>query len=298
MSETNQRPLKILIVEHDGNLQRSLARAFRVLHLDPVSLVHGWRTIEVAADQKPDAIVVDVDMAQVRSNLVVDLKRDPRTQSIPVFMYSREDTHHDRVLAFELGADDYLGKPFQADILVRRVVLRLDKLGRLPPRPVAPRDPFDTLPDIIEIDRQQVELFRAEKQKREKSGSIRAAAVSRSRPRTVLIVEDDNSIRTSLSHILEDEGIRTLTASNGREALDVIRQSDEVPSVVLLDLMMPVMDGWEFRQRVESDWPVPAPKFIVMSALSPDETIGLAVWLRKPLGVDQLVSTVTRLMCA
>jgi DNA-binding response OmpR family regulator len=128
MPRAIHRPLKILIVDHDGNLQRSVAQALRVLHLEPVSLLHGWRTLEVAAEQQPDAIVVDVAMGYHRGNLLEDLKRDPRTQSIPVFMYSRKDTHYDRLLAFELGADDYFGKPFQADILVRRVVLHLEKV--------------------------------------------------------------------------------------------------------------------------------------------------------------------------
>ena len=111
-------------------------------------------------------------------------------------------------------------------------------------------------------------------------------------PRRVLIVEDDNDIRNSLSHILEDEGIPTLTARNGQEALDILRH-EEPPSVMVLDLMMPVMDGWELRRRLESDTSVKTPKLVIVSAMSSDSTIGSAIWLRKPLGVEQLLTTVT-----
>ena len=143
------------------------------------------------------------------------------------------------------------------------------------------RDPFETIPDLLEIDRQQVELLKAEEQKRGGAGSLHAISTAGA-PGPVLIVEDDADIRSSLSHLLEEEGIPTLTAGNGQEALELLRDKHAVPSVVLRDLMMPVMDGWEFRRRVENDGSLPTPKFVVMSALSPDHSVGSAVWLRKP----------------
>jgi CheY-like chemotaxis protein len=64
----------------------------------------------------------------------------------------------------------------------------------------------------------------------------------------ILIVEDDSDIRIDLSEILRDEGYEVAAASNGREALDWLRAGN-VPCLILLDLMMPVMDGWQFRAR-------------------------------------------------
>jgi CheY-like chemotaxis protein len=63
---------------------------------------------------------------------------------------------------------------------------------------------------------------------------------------TVLIVDDDEAIRESLSEFLTDEGFDVETASNGREAIDLLA-SGLRPCAILLDLMMPVMDGWDFR---------------------------------------------------
>src|SRR4051794_28574938 len=69
----------------------------------------------------------------------------------------------------------------------------------------------------------------------------------------ILVVDDDPDLRDTLGQILEDEGYSVAAASNGREALAYLRERP-APSLILLDLMMPVMDGWQFRseQRLDS----------------------------------------------
>jgi PleD family two-component response regulator len=82
------------------------------------------------------------------------------------------------------------------------------------------------------------------------SDPLNVASVSRNTSRRgVLVIDDDEHIRYSLVDALEDEGYRAVSASNGVEALEVLRVLPNPPSVILLDLMMPVMDGWEFRPR-------------------------------------------------
>ena len=63
----------------------------------------------------------------------------------------------------------------------------------------------------------------------------------------ILIVEDDQSIRTDLTSLLEMEGYEICSASNGAEALRLLHAVPENPSLIILDIMMPVMDGWGFR---------------------------------------------------
>jgi len=293
MAEISRQAPKVLIVDDDDVLQRKLGRALRDRGIEVLDLIHARRILDVAIEQRPDLILIDVEMGYHGGNILEDVKRDPITAGIPIFMYSPKDTHYDRLLAFELGADEYFGKPLQPASVAERIASRLEKLGRLIPSMAPVRDAAETLPDLIEIDRQQGELLRAEEEKRESSGAIRVASAAP--PRPVLIVEDDNDIRNSLSHILEVEGIPTITARNGQEALDILQHEKQAPSVVVLDLMMPVMDGWELRRRIESQVPGTPPKIVIVSAMSPDATIGSAVWLRKPLGVEQLLSTVTQL---
>src|SRR5205814_8831977 len=65
----------------------------------------------------------------------------------------------------------------------------------------------------------------------------------------ILVVDDDPDIRDSLREVLEDEGYDVSCVGNGREALDHLKAASPRPCVILLDLMMPVMDGWQFRRE-------------------------------------------------
>ena len=69
----------------------------------------------------------------------------------------------------------------------------------------------------------------------------------------VLIVEDDEDIARNLRDLLEGEGYMVTCARNGAVALEQLRGSPELPSLIFLDLMMPVMDGYQFRMEQERD---------------------------------------------
>src|SRR5262249_61831819 len=70
--------------------------------------------------------------------------------------------------------------------------------------------------------------------------------------KNILIVEDDAATRDALTLVLSDEGYAVSSAANGREAIDLLRQGD-APDLILLDLMMPVMDGWQFPREQQPD---------------------------------------------
>src|SRR3954470_23175677 len=78
------------------------------------------------------------------------------------------------------------------------------------------------------------------------------AAVNEKPDDTVLVVDDDQDIREALCDLLADAGYRAASVANGKEAL-IYLKSGELPCVILLDLMMPVMDGWEFRRQQQGD---------------------------------------------
>jgi CheY-like chemotaxis protein len=113
----------------------------------------------------------------------------------------------------------------------------------------------------------------------------------------VMIVDDDNDIRDAISQILEYEGYEVLQASNGQEGIDRLRDQQK-PGLILLDLMMPVMNGWQFRTELQSN---PILKEIPVVILSADgniqqksENIGVAGYLKKPIQLDTLLDTVKR----
>jgi signal transduction histidine kinase len=106
----------------------------------------------------------------------------------------------------------------------------------------------------------------------------------------LLLVEDDASIRLALSDMLEDEGFAVTTAVNGREALDELRQSTP-PDVIVLDLMMPVMDGWEFRVEQRSDPMLAGIPLLAMSADLSAKARAIAAdgYVRKPIDFPEML---------
>ena len=114
------------------------------------------------------------------------------------------------------------------------------------------------------------------------------------RKRSVLVVDDDYDLRETMRDVLEEQGYLVNTASNGQEALDRLRDG-ESPEVVVLDLMMPVMDGWHFLDELERDSALADIPVVVMSASQEGgRSLGDKVFLSKPLDYHTLVATVAR----
>ncbi len=117
--------------------------------------------------------------------------------------------------------------------------------------------------------------------------------------RSLLVVEDDADIRETLDGLLSMEGFHVIGCSNGREALDWLHASPK-PDVILLDLMMPVMDGWQFRVVQKQD---PELSAIPVVALSADATAKAAAidadaYLKKPVEYETLLETIDHLLVA
>lgn len=116
--------------------------------------------------------------------------------------------------------------------------------------------------------------------------------------REVLVVEDDNDLRESLSQALRDHGYTVTQAENGQQALDLLHAGAR-PSIILLDLMMPVLNGWELRDALRDDPALADIPQLVISAymdeaeqhvleLSPDDCI------RKPFAIRVLLEAIQR----
>lgn len=113
----------------------------------------------------------------------------------------------------------------------------------------------------------------------------------------VLAIDDDPDILLAVKDVLELEGHRVLLARGGREALELLRGGAR-PSVILLDLMMPDVNGWEFRDRQRADASLAPIPVVVISGqgVSAREVAALGVddYLRKPVDVEQLLGAVSR----
>jgi CheY-like chemotaxis protein len=112
---------------------------------------------------------------------------------------------------------------------------------------------------------------------------------------TILVVEDDHDIRVSVRNLLEDEGYRVLSVTDGRIALDVLLHAEPMPSLIILDLMLPVMDGWKFAECLRALPQFAGIPILIMSAWDepppPDQIVG---FVKKPIDTGALLSLVER----
>jgi CheY-like chemotaxis protein len=114
----------------------------------------------------------------------------------------------------------------------------------------------------------------------------------------ILIVDDDDDIRETLMLVLESRGYEVTGAANGREALQYLRAHD-LPCAVLLDLMMPVMDGWQFREETSRDPSLAQVPLVVLTGggdnMKRTRPLRAAAWLDKPIPLEKLVKTLEQI---
>lgn len=109
-----------------------------------------------------------------------------------------------------------------------------------------------------------------------------------------MVVEDDDLIRQTVTHLLEDEGYRVIGAVNGRAALAALRV--ERPAVILLDMRMPVLDGWGFMQEYRA-WSDRVPVVVMSAAHNVQvwcDEVGADDCIPKPFDIAEVLSVVER----
>lgn len=116
-----------------------------------------------------------------------------------------------------------------------------------------------------------------------------------SRDAPILVVDDDTDLRETLGELLDEEGYETRLFENGRAALEFLRHGER-PKLILLDLMMPDMNGWQFREEQLKDVGLKDIPVVVMTASRGFETnpISAQEILYKPVGLGELIEAVER----
>ena len=112
----------------------------------------------------------------------------------------------------------------------------------------------------------------------------------------ILLVEDEADLRETLAELLQAEGYRVDTATNGREALDRLQEAD-LPGLIILDLMMPVMTGWKFLEEQQQDPLLAHVPVVVLTAVAnlPGMQVpGAVACFRKPVDLAAFLSTLGR----
>jgi CheY-like chemotaxis protein len=113
---------------------------------------------------------------------------------------------------------------------------------------------------------------------------------------TILLVDDDPEVRDSIMDVLEVSGYRVMTAANGLEGIELLRSEPEHPDLILLDMLMPVMDGREFRAEQQKDPELAEIPVVVITAYGvpedQEEAFRSVEVLEKPFALTALLDTV------
>lgn len=112
--------------------------------------------------------------------------------------------------------------------------------------------------------------------------------------KTIMIIEDESDIRSSLKEILELVGYDVLTAENGLDALNVLKESVK-PNLILLDMKMPVMNGWDFAEQFHKTYNNSSPIVVVTAAADSEQRakdINATGWVSKPFELDVLLNKI------
>ncbi len=114
--------------------------------------------------------------------------------------------------------------------------------------------------------------------------------------KSILIVEDDKEIVFALTDFLESEGYTVLSAENGFAALELL-QLNKLPNLVLLDMMMPIMNGWQFALEFVAKFDRQCP-FVVMTAAADAkqraEEVSAVGWIEKPFELDRALELIKK----
>jgi two-component system response regulator CpxR len=112
----------------------------------------------------------------------------------------------------------------------------------------------------------------------------------------ILSVEDDSAIREAIQDVLSFAGYEVKTAENGKEALDLLHDERFPPDLILLDLMMPVMDGWRLIEELNKENDLSKIPVVIVSAVASTESVhsqpNVKKVIKKPVVIEQLLNVV------
>ena len=114
--------------------------------------------------------------------------------------------------------------------------------------------------------------------------------------KTILVVEDDQEITFTLKLFLEDEGYQVLVAENGLKALELLSQSG-VPHLILLDMKMPIMNGWQFALEFMNKFDHSSPIVVFTAAADAAkraQEVNAIGWIAKPFDLDELLRLIKK----
>lgn len=297
---TEQSGRKIVVIEDDLDVRELLQNLLRSAGHVVVSSTDSKRAPELVKREAPDLVLCDIAMPEVDGYGVLKaLQSDPETARYPVIFLTAHREFTERVRAFKMGAVDYVTKPFTGETLLHKV----DRILRGLDRRVGEADetleesavaqaPAVKAPPLAPPSAQEAPPSRAAAGRDPESlpaglGSLPPFGALPEMLRSVLIADDNKAFRSFLGDVLGRHGFAVYMASDGEQALAVAL--DKRPWLILADVNMPVVDGFELCRRVRSTTLISHVPFVFLSGWDDyrDRQRGLQ------LGADEFLSKQT-----
>ncbi|NJK60632.1 MAG: response regulator [Oscillatoriales cyanobacterium SM2_1_8] len=262
----------LLVVDDEANIRQLVRQELEPLGYTIHEATDGMAAIAKLRTLRPDAILLDLSMPALNGfEVTAILKNAPHSAGIPIVIVSALD---EQQRAIALGADGYVTKPIQFEVLtttLEKVIVA--RAGR------PPSDQGNQPVDLGGL----LRLLKADRQ-------VEA-------PPLVLVVEDDDGVRSLLRQELESHGYGVREARNGREAL--VEIAEATPDLITLDILMPEMDGFELARQLKGHPATARIPIAVISVLDRCEG-GLRIeadrYFTKPLDVELLAQDVRTLL--
>jgi CheY-like chemotaxis protein len=265
---------RLLLVE-DEQVNRDLFR--RRLERKGYAVVtaeNGLGAVALAASEKPDLVLMDLGLPDIDGwEATRRIKADPATAAVPVLVLSAHAGDDARQKAFAAGCEEFETKPVNWDALFKKIEAALARAAERAKAALPPTVPDDDTVDLggappAGEPGAGTDVLRPAPAAKPKDDEKELCAVQ---PKRILVVEDNDANRVMLCRRLNARGYATTEAADGRQALDaVVKQRFDL---VLCDIMMPDVDGYEVLREMKADPDLAAVPVIMISAL--DEMAGI-----------------------
>jgi CheY-like chemotaxis protein len=249
---------RILLVEDEQVNREMFRRRLTARGFDVLTADSGERAVELAKAERPDLVLMDLGLPGIDGwEAVRRVKADPATAAIPVIALSAHATADAKEKALAAGCSEFETKPVQWDSLIRKVN---EALAAKPPAP-----PDDPEPQPAAPDRGTQTIPHPGARVSRPPPAEPGHEAGPAQKKRVLVVEDNDANRAMLCRRLDKQGFVAVEARDGREALDRVREYRF--DLVLLDIMMPEVDGYQVLQAIKSDDDLKALPVIMISAV-------------------------------
>ena len=287
----------VLVADDDLVMQKILRVTLECAGYHVTVVCDGEETLRALEAWVPDVVVLDVMMPKLDGFSVLRrIRDDPRTAQVPVVLLTARSSPDDLWRGWQEGVDYYLTKPFDSEELLRfmdRAVC--PDVSHHTPAP-APEPAAGALKPVAGPVEPHAEPVNPAEPADASSSTPTPATVTA----TVLVVDDDPAIQKVLRLNLELEGYAVVSACNGAEALE--RLADRKPDLVVLDVMMPVVDGLEVLRRIREDVAMADLPVILLTARSTEDDmwqgwqLGADYYMTKPFDIEELLRSMDRLL--